>query len=59
MTRNKSVKDQLAGKAKRLAGETLGDQKLDDEGKAQEQSAAGDADKQDKIKSLGNLDQLT
>jgi uncharacterized protein YjbJ (UPF0337 family) len=59
MTRNKSVKDQLAGKAKRLAGEILGDQKLDDEGKAQEQPAAGDADKQDKIKPLGNLDQLT
>lgn len=37
MPKVKSVKDELAGKTKRLVGEILGDQKLHDEGKAQEQ----------------------
>jgi uncharacterized protein YjbJ (UPF0337 family) len=57
MAKIKGVKDEIAGKTKRVVGEILGDQKLDDEGKAQERQGREDAEKP--VKPLGNLDQLT
>jgi uncharacterized protein YjbJ (UPF0337 family) len=57
MGKVKQVKDELAGKTKRLVGEVLGDQKLDDEGKAQEREGRKEAERP--VKPLGNLDQST
>jgi uncharacterized protein YjbJ (UPF0337 family) len=57
MAKIKGIKDELTGKLKRLVGEVVGDQKVHDEGKAQEQQGRQDAEKP--IKPLGNLDQLT
>ncbi|MBV8926362.1 MAG: CsbD family protein [Bradyrhizobium sp.] len=59
MSKVKAVKDHVTGKAKRLTGEVLGDQKLHDEGKAQEQEGREESEQAGKIKPLGNLDQLT
>ncbi len=59
MARVKGVKDKLAGKTKRLAGEILGDQKLHDKGKTQEQEGRKESEKPSDIKPLGNLDRLT
>ena len=58
MTSGKGVKDEIAGKTKRVIGEVLGDQKLDDEGKAQERQGQETEETGD-AKPLGNLDQLT
>jgi uncharacterized protein YjbJ (UPF0337 family) len=57
MAKIKGAKDELAGKTKRLIGEVLGDQKLQDEGKEQERQGRDDVEKP--TKPLGNLDQLT
>jgi uncharacterized protein YjbJ (UPF0337 family) len=59
MTKAKGVKDEIAGKAKRVIGEVIGDQKLDDEGKAQERDGRKESEETDGAKPLGNLDQLT
>ena len=63
MSKIKGAKDEIAGKAKRLVGEILGDQKLDDEGKAQHRQGREESSKPNekpgKIKPLGNLDRLT
>ena len=57
MARINGAKDELAGKAKRLVGEIVGDQKLHDEGKAQQEQGREETEKP--VKPLGNLDQLT
>ena len=59
MTRAKGVKNEIAGKTKRMAGEVLGDQKLHDEGKTQEEQGEKESEEAAKLKPLGNLDQLT
>jgi uncharacterized protein YjbJ (UPF0337 family) len=59
MAKIKRAKDNIAGKAKRLTGEILGDQKLHDEGKAQQQEGREESGESGKFKPLGNLDQLT
>ena len=59
MTARKGVKDKIAGKTKRVAGEVVGDQKLHDEGQAQEQRGNKENEKPSEIKPLGNLDELT
>jgi uncharacterized protein YjbJ (UPF0337 family) len=57
MGKIKGAKDEIAGKTKRLVGEILGDQKLDDEGKTQQHEGRKEGEKP--VKPLGNLDQLT
>ncbi|MDB5611375.1 MAG: hypothetical protein JWP25_8275 [Bradyrhizobium sp.] len=59
MTKAKDVKNEFAGTTKRLAGEILGDQKLHDQGKTQEQQGDKENEEAGKLKPLGNLDQLT
>ena len=59
MAKAKSVKNEVAGKAKRLVGEALGDQKLHDEGNAQERQGREERNEPDDIKPFGNLDKLT
>jgi uncharacterized protein YjbJ (UPF0337 family) len=59
MVKTRSPKDEIAGKAKQVAGEILGDQKLHDKGKAQEQKKRDETDGATEFKPLGNLDQLT
>jgi uncharacterized protein YjbJ (UPF0337 family) len=59
MGKAKAVKNKLAGKAKRVAGEVLGDQKLDEEGRAQEQEGQEEDQQSASLKPLGNLDRLT
>jgi uncharacterized protein YjbJ (UPF0337 family) len=59
MAKAKSVKNEVAGKAKRLIGEVLGDQKLHDEGNAQEHQGREERDEPADIKPFGNLDKLT
>jgi hypothetical protein len=54
----KAAKDKIVAKAKRLLGEVLGDQKLHDEGHAQEDQVEQDNPPSD-IKPFGNLNQLT
>ena len=55
----KAVKNEIVGKAKRFAGELLGDQKLHDEGEAQERANPEMSNAPDDIKPFGNLDKLT
>jgi uncharacterized protein YjbJ (UPF0337 family) len=59
MAKVKSVKNEVAGKAKRLVGEVLGDQKLHDEGNAQERQGRKERNDPPDIKPFGNLDKLT
>ena len=59
MTEAKGAKDKIAGKAKRLIGEIAGDQKLDDEGKAQQDRGHEESRQSDEMKPFGNLDKLT
>jgi uncharacterized protein YjbJ (UPF0337 family) len=54
-----TVKNEIAGKAKRLVGEVLGDQKLYDEGNAQERQGREERSEPAEIKPFGNLDKLT
>jgi uncharacterized protein YjbJ (UPF0337 family) len=59
MSKAKGVKDKVVGKAKRFAGEVLGDQKLHDEGSTQEREGQEKSEEAGRIKPLGNLDRLT
>ena len=60
MAKAKRAKDEFAGKTKRLIGEVIGDQRLYDEGKAQETPLESEGQEDaEKPKPLGNLDQLT
>jgi uncharacterized protein YjbJ (UPF0337 family) len=59
MPNAKSVRNEIAGKAKRLVGEVLGDQKLHDEGNAQERQGREERNRPAGIKPFGNLDKLT
>jgi uncharacterized protein YjbJ (UPF0337 family) len=59
MAKAQSVKNEIAGNAKRLVGEVLGDQKLHDEGNAQERQGREERNEPDDIKPFGNLDKLT
>ena len=59
MPKAKSVKNEVAGKAKRLIGEVLGDQELHDEGNAQERQVREERNEPADIKPFGNLDKLT
>ena len=49
----------LARRQAERAGEVLGDQKLHDEGKTQEEQGEKESEEAAKLKPLGNLDQLT
>jgi hypothetical protein len=55
----KALKDTRAAKAKRLVGEVLGEQKLDREGKAQEERARNEREQSGDTRPFGNLDRLT
>lgn len=59
MTKLGEIKSVVAGKAKRLVGEIVGDQKLHDEGKAEERQSREESKGDDRIRPLGNLDKLT
>ena len=59
MSKAKAIKNKVAGKAKRVAGEVLGDQKLDDEGRAQEEEGRKQDEESGGLKPFGNLDRLT
>jgi uncharacterized protein YjbJ (UPF0337 family) len=59
MANPKAVKNEIAGKAKRLVGEVLGDQKLHDEGCAQEREGRQERNQPTDVKPFGNLDKLT
>jgi uncharacterized protein YjbJ (UPF0337 family) len=59
MANQNSVKNEIAGKTKRLVGEVLGDQKLYDEGNAQEHQGREERKEQADIKPFGDLDKLT
>ncbi|WP_065755835.1 hypothetical protein [Bradyrhizobium paxllaeri] len=59
MANPKTITNEVAGKAKRLIGEILGDQGLHDEGNAQERQGREERKEPPEIKPLGNLDKLT
>ena len=59
MAKAKSVTNEIAGRAKRLVGEVLGDQKLHDDGNAQERQDREERNEPADIKPFGNLDKLT
>lgn len=59
MTKVGIVKEVLAAKAKRLVAEVIGDQKLDEEGRAQERQARSESEESDETRPFGNLDRLT
>jgi uncharacterized protein YjbJ (UPF0337 family) len=59
MANPKAVKNEIAGKAKRLIGEVLGDQGLHDEGNAQERQGREERKEPAEIKPFGDLDKLT
>jgi len=59
MANPKAVKNEVAGKIKRIVGEVLGDQKLHDEGSAQERQGREGRNEPADIKPFGNLDKLT
>jgi uncharacterized protein YjbJ (UPF0337 family) len=59
MANPKAVKNEIAGKAKRIVGEVLGDQKLHDEGDAQEPQSREERNDPADVKPFGNLDKLT
>jgi uncharacterized protein YjbJ (UPF0337 family) len=59
MANAQTVKNEIGGKAKRLVGEVLGDQRLYDEGKAQERRGREERNEPAEIKPFSNLDKLT
>jgi uncharacterized protein YjbJ (UPF0337 family) len=59
MANPKAIKNEIVGKTKRLVGEVLGDQKLHDEGNAQELVGREKRSEPANIKPFGNLDDLT
>jgi uncharacterized protein YjbJ (UPF0337 family) len=59
MTKAKGIKNKVAGKAKQIAGEIVGDQQLQDEGQAQERKGDKETEESGGVKPFGNLDQLT
>jgi uncharacterized protein YjbJ (UPF0337 family) len=59
MANPKAVKNEIAGIAKRLIGEVLGDQGLHDEGNAQERRGREERKEPAEIKPFGDLDKLT
>jgi hypothetical protein len=59
MTKARTVKETIVAKAKRLVAEMIGDQKLEEEGKAQERQARNQSDEAGETKPFGNLDRLT
>lgn len=59
MSRANGVKNKIAGKAKQVLGEVLGDQDLHEEGKDQEREGREEVDGAGSPKPLGNLDNLT
>jgi uncharacterized protein YjbJ (UPF0337 family) len=59
MANPKGVENEIAGKAKRIVGEVLGDQKLHDEGDAQERQSREERNDPADVKPFGNLDKLT
>jgi uncharacterized protein YjbJ (UPF0337 family) len=54
MANPKAVKNEIAGKAKRLIGEVLGDQGLHDEGNAQERQGREERKEPAEIKPFGD-----
>lgn len=59
MTKVGIVKEVLTAKGKRLVAEVIGDQKLDEEGRAQERQARSESEEPDETRPFGNLDRLT
>jgi uncharacterized protein YjbJ (UPF0337 family) len=59
MANARVVKNEIVGKLKRFVGEVVGDQKLHDEGKAQERPSQERRNEPNDIKPFGNLDQLS
>ena len=59
MTRMKGIAKEIAGSVKQIAGEILGDQELNEEGKAQERDGKKQKEDSGGLKPLGNLDRLT
>ncbi|HVX75531.1 MAG TPA: CsbD family protein [Bradyrhizobium sp.] len=59
MSKTKGLKNEIAGKTKRLAGEILGDHNLYDAGKEQERQGKEERNEPNEIKPFGNIDQLT
>jgi uncharacterized protein YjbJ (UPF0337 family) len=59
VTKAEAVKNGIVGKAKRLIGEVLGDQKLHDAGKLQERQGRQENNEPNDHIPFGNLDQLT
>ncbi|HET7884994.1 MAG TPA: CsbD family protein [Bradyrhizobium sp.] len=59
MSKAKTLRKIVAGKAKRVVAEVIGDQTLDDEGRAQEQRARDEDEESGETKPFGNLDRPT
>jgi uncharacterized protein YjbJ (UPF0337 family) len=59
MTRAKGIKNEITGKAKQAIGEVVGDQRLHDEGKAQEREGKRQNDEPSDVNPLRRLDRLT
>lgn len=65
MSTTKTLGQKVAGKAKQVVGEIIGDQRLHEEGKAEERNAheQAEASNEDRVAPppgpLGNLDHLT
>jgi uncharacterized protein YjbJ (UPF0337 family) len=59
MTKLKAIKNEIAGKAKRVVGEVLGDQQLHEQGEAQERESERQKDEPSDLNPLGRLKDLT
>jgi uncharacterized protein YjbJ (UPF0337 family) len=59
MTKAKAIKNKIAGKAKRAAGEALGDQRLYEEGEAQERRGEREEGEPSELNPLDRLNNLT
>jgi uncharacterized protein YjbJ (UPF0337 family) len=59
MSRLKALKNEIAGKAKQVAGKVFGDQQLQQEGRAQERDGKRDKDEPSDFNPLGRLKDLT
>ncbi len=59
MGKTKGLRQRIAGKAKQVVGEIIGDQDLHDDGKAEAERGRDEQDKPSELNPLKKLKQLT
>lgn len=59
MSKTKGLQQRIVGKTKQAVGEIIGDQKLHEDGKAQENSGKNEQERPSELNPLKKLNQLT